>query len=103
MSDSNDSHPWESKFVIVRTYAAGVHFGILKSYDAKTRHIYLMNSRRIWQWEGAFTLSAVATDGITGGRLSKFIPEIMIGDVIEIIPCSGKATASLLEFAEHKP
>ncbi len=39
--------------VLVRTYSAGVHFGILVKRDGK--EVTLANCRRIWSWNGANT------------------------------------------------
>lgn len=96
-------HPSLGKYVVVRTYAAGVHVGVLKDYDYITRHAVLTDSRRIWSWEGAFTLSAVAVDGITGGRIAIPLDEIMIAQVEEIIPCSSVAESNLRGKEVHKP
>ena len=72
--------------VLIRTYSAGVHIGTLKSLDG--REVVLTNARRLWSWSGAFTLNAVATDGVTrsGSRISTPVPEITLLDAIEIIP-----------------
>ena len=51
------------KKVIVRTYSAGVHYGTLAAQDGK--QVTLTDARRIWYWEGAFTLSAVAQNGVS--------------------------------------
>ncbi len=82
---------YEGKYVVIRTWAAGVHVGFLKSYDAVTRHAVLTESRRIWKWEGAFTLSELSQDGISGGKIAIPLPEIMITQVEEIIPTSEKS------------
>jgi hypothetical protein len=80
------------KDVIVRTYSAGVHFGTLVSHNGK--EVVLSNARRIWYWEGAFTLSAVSQKGITEkSKLSMEVPEILLTEAIEIIPCSEAAAA----------
>lgn len=72
--------------VIVRTYSAGVHIGTLKSRDG--REVTLTNARRLWSWQGAFTLNAVATKGINreGSRISLPVPEILLLETIEILP-----------------
>lgn len=87
--------------VIVRTYSAGVHFGTLSQRDEK--EALLTDARRIWRWEGAFTLSAVAQDGIKRGKLSRPVPSILLTEAIEIIPCSPGAVDSLTAMKEHKP
>lgn len=88
------------KQVIVRTYSAGVHFGELASHTGK--EVVLKNARRIWYWEGAFTLSAVAQSGVSKkSKLSVEVPEILITEAIEIIPCSEAATANLRSLKAH--
>ena len=65
------------KYCIIRTYSAGVHAGILKSRDGK--EVTLTDARRIWYWDGAATLSQLATDGTNAPENCKFpaaIPEI---------------------------
>lgn len=51
--------------VIIRTYSAGVHYGKLVETErnAGGTHVVLENSRRIWQWSGANSLSELATIG----------------------------------------
>lgn len=89
------------KDVIVRTYSAGVHFGTLDSRNGK--ELVLKNARRIWYWEGAFTLSAVATEGVgTASKLSVAVPEILLTEAIEIIPCSEAASANLRTLKAHE-
>lgn len=89
------------KRVIVRTYSAGVHFGTMIGREGKDVH--LNDARRIWEWRGAFTLSAVAEKGITGGRISISVPTILLTEAIEIIPCSDASAAILTKIEAHKP
>lgn len=90
------------KNVIVRTYSAGVHFGILKAREG--REVVLVDARRIWYWSGAFTLSAVAIKGVDrASKLSVFVPEILLIEAIEIIPCSPEASAVLRSLPAHDP
>ena len=53
------------KNVIIRTYSAGVHFGVLvhKEYTPAGTIVILKNARRIYSWKGANTLSDLATLG----------------------------------------
>jgi hypothetical protein len=89
------------KDVIVRTYSAGVHFGTLKS--KKKKEVVLTNARRIWYWEGAFTLSRVAEKGVAKtSKLSVVIPEIMLTEAIEIIPCTEAAITNLRALKAHE-
>ena len=72
--------------VIVRTYSAGVHVGAVKERNGQ--EVVLTNARRLWKWEGAFTLNAVATAGVkrNDSRISVPVPEITLIQAIEIIP-----------------
>lgn len=49
------------KYVIVRTYSAGVFAGELESRTGQ--EVVLRNARRIWYWVGAATLSQLAMEG----------------------------------------
>ena len=71
---------------IVRTYSAGVHIGVVKSRSGT--EVELTGARRLWSWEGAFTLNEVATGGVkrASSRISKPIPSILLLQSIEIIP-----------------
>jgi hypothetical protein len=76
--------------VIIRTYSAGVHVGVLKEKNGS--EITLTNARRIWKWNGAFTLNAVAKNGVDRkeSRISVHVPEITLLDAVEILPvCEG--------------
>ena len=80
------------KYCIIRTYSAGVHAGYLKERNGK--EVTLINARRIWYWSGAFTLSAIAVDGVSKPDECKFsciVPKITLTEAIEIIPCTEKA------------
>ncbi len=101
--ENDYKHPYQGMYVLVRTYASGVHCGYLKEYDPQTRHIFLTEVRRIYSWEGAFTLNAVVTDGIKDGKMPLALPEIMISDVLEIIKCSDVAVDNLRNFPVHTP
>ena len=95
---ATQKHRYIGKYVLVRTYAAGVHIGILDEYSSLTREAFIKETRRIWSWEGAFTLSAIADTGITGGKLAVTLPELMVTQVEELIPCSEAAEKCLREW-----
>lgn len=81
--------------VLVRTYSAGVHFGT--PGKLKGRELTLTNARRIWQWYGAKTLHEIATSGIDEARSRVSVPvaSITLTEVIEVIPMTASAVASL--------
>lgn len=90
-------------FVIVRCAAAGVHIGTLKSKDGN--EVVLTNSRRVWYWSGAASLSQMSIDGVANPDQCKFPPpvqSITLLGVIEIIPCTEKAQKSLMGVPEWK-
>jgi hypothetical protein len=51
----------KEKYVIVRTYSAGVFAGTLIS--RKGAEVELTNARRMWYWKGAASLSQLAVEG----------------------------------------
>ena len=91
----------KGKYVVVRTYSAGVHVGTLVSQNG--REVTLKNARRMYQWIGAFTLSEVSQHGISGGKVACIVPTIVLTEAIEIIPCSAVGKKSLIGIAEYKP
>ena len=83
---------------VVRCNRAGVFFGTLKEYDSATREATLENVRRLWYWNGAASLSELATNGVARPNDCKFtvtVPEMAVMEVIEIIPVSDKAVKSI--------
>lgn len=93
------------KKVIIRTYSAGVHYGTLAKRESTAAgvEVTLTDARRLWYWDGAFTLSAVSQNGVKEtSKLSIAVPEIELV-AIEIIPCSDKAIACLDKLPAHDP
>lgn len=85
------------KYCIVRTYSAGVFAGILQGLG-DNKHGIVTNARRIWYWEGAASLSQLAMDGTTKPENCKFpceVDEVLLTEVIEVIPCTQKAIDSI--------
>ena len=86
----------ESKFVVVRTYSAGVHFGKLVSQSDDAKVVVLKAARRMWRWSGAYTLNEVAAKGIGAeSKVSCPVPEIRLSEAIEVITCTSEGRASL--------
>lgn len=89
--------------VIIRGDRSGVFFGTLKEKNGT--EVKLADCRRLWSWNGAASISQIAVDGTVKPSECKFtvtVPEIVITDVIEIIPCSDKAIKSIEGVKEWK-
>jgi len=86
------SNPMIGRHVVARTFTAGVHIGTVVSQHGEETYL-LKDARRLWKWEGAFTLSEVATKGINskGSRMAVEIPEILLTNVNEMIPTTPEA------------
>ncbi len=86
----------DKKYVIVRTYSAGVFAGYLESQNGQ--EVTLSNARRLWYWSGAASLSQLAVDGTTDPKNCKFpveVPEVKLLQAIEILTVSSKAQESI--------
>jgi hypothetical protein len=97
----------ELKAVLIRSYAAGVHFGYLKDekFTEAGKVVTLINTRRIWYWDGAASLSQMALEGVKSPDKCKFsvtIDENEIVNVIETIPLTEKAFENLLKVKVWK-
>lgn len=84
------------KAVMIRTYSAGVHFGYLKSRNGK--EVELVNSRRIWYWSGAMSISQLAIEGsknINDCKIAMELPLLILTEAIEIIEMTEKSLTNL--------
>ena len=84
------------KYVIVRTYSAGVFAGYLESRTGT--EVVLRNARRIWYWSGAASLSQLATDGTSNPKDCKFpceVSRVELLNAIEILDVTEKAKKSI--------
>ena len=86
------------EYCMVRSYSAGVFAGYVEKRDGK--EVTLRNARRIWSWDGAASLSQLATDGTSKPENCKFpceVNKVILTEVIEIISISEKAKESIAE------
>ncbi len=82
------------QFVVVRTYTAGVHMGTLKEMSGTA--VLLEDARRLWRWNGAFSLNEVSQKGVAEtSRISEPVPAILLTQAIEVLPCSPQAKKNL--------
>jgi hypothetical protein len=90
----------KNKYVIVRTYSAGVFAGELVS--RKGQEVILRNARRIWYWAGAASLSQLAMEGTKKPEQCKFpcvVNRVELLQVIEILDTTKKARMSIEEVS----
>lgn len=84
------------KYVIVRTYSAGVFAGYLKERNGKEGT--LLNARRLWYWDGAASLSQLAMEGVSKPENCKFpceVPEVELTEIIEVLSVTQEAQESI--------
>ena len=80
---------------MIRTYSAGVHFGVVEKKEGK--ELLLVQARRVYSWAGACSLSQLATEGskeIADCRISVPVQSLVI-EYIEIIPMTENAVINL--------
>ena len=84
------------RYVIVRTYSAGVFAGELQSRNG--REVVLHNARRLWKWAGAASLSQLAMEGVKDPDNCMFpcaVNRVELLEVIEILDCTSSAEKSI--------
>jgi hypothetical protein len=80
------------KYVIVRTYSAGVFAGFLESRNGQ--EVVMRNSHRIWYWAGAASLSELAEKGTSKPSECK-VDRVELLQAIEILDCTDEAQESI--------
>ena len=102
-SAPKQAHPMLGRRCLVRTYSAGVHYGtVTYIIPGESMECLLENAGRLWKWEnGGLSLSAIANNGIKGGRINR-TGEIYLTNVIELIVLMPKAEATFEKFIEDK-
>ncbi len=93
----------EKQKYIIRGDRSGVFYGEISKRDG--REITLKNCRRLWYWNGAASLSQLATEGVKFPGNCNFtvtVEELTVLDAIEIIPCTDAACASIEGVPEWK-
>lgn len=86
---------------IIRADRAGVFYGEI--VERRGDEADLRNVRRVHSWRGAASLSQMAMDGVgPSSSLTMVVPSMTVLGVIEVIPCSAKATKCLDEYPVWK-
>ena len=86
----------KSRYVICRTYSAGVFAGEIVS--RKGQEVVMKNARRLWYWKGAASLSQLAMEGVQYPDECKFpceVNRVELLQVIEILDCTPMAIKSI--------
>lgn len=81
---------------MVRSNSAGVFAGTIVEREGK--EVLLRDARRIYYWSGAATLSQLSVEGTKNPSGCKFpcpVQEVLLTEVIEIIPMSERAIESI--------
>lgn len=92
----------EAPYVVARCRYAGAHAGLLEWRDGQ--EAILRDSRRLWHWNGAATLSEVAVDGVDS-RTCRFGTPVRVTliDVIEIIDTTSVGRKAIEDAPKWKP
>lgn len=91
------------KYVIVRTYSAGVFAGELVARSGK--EVTLKDARRLWYWAGAASLSQLAMEGTSKPLECKFpcpVERVELTEAIEILSVTAAAEKSIKEVSVWK-
>lgn len=84
------------KYVIARTYSAGVFAGELER--RKGQEVVLRRARRLWYWAGAASLSQLAVSGTSNPSACKFpvpVDRVELLQVIEILDVTPEARRNI--------
>ena len=84
-----------NKKVIARIERAGVFHGTLVYFDSEI--LRLKDARRIYYWEGALSVTDMASNGLTGGKISAPVTkvEFLADKVVELNECSNKSSKTI--------
>jgi hypothetical protein len=88
----------DGRYVIVRTYSAGVFAGEIESRSRQGQEVVLRNARRVWSWAGAATLSELAQRGTSKPSECKFpvpVDRVELMQAIEILDVTEAARKSI--------
>ena len=89
--------------VIARGNNSGVYYGTLTAREGQ--ECVLTNVRNIWFWDGAATLLQLSSEGAKHPEKCQFtlyVDELVLTDVIVILPCTAEAIANIEAVEEWK-
>lgn len=88
---------------IVRCDRAGVFFGEIK--ERRGDEVTMTNVRKLWYWDGACAVEHLAMEGTKKPGSCQFtvtVPEMELMGVIQVLPCTEAAVASIEAVREWK-
>lgn len=97
-NDSKKMENYIGRKCIVRCYSAGVFFGEVKEVtsDANGLNVRLANARKVWYWTGAAAVEQLSQDGCGDeSKITVAVPDLVVADAVQIIPCADRAIANL--------
>lgn len=104
LKEASEKPAWRDlKYVICRTYSAGVFAGHLEGRNGQ--EVVLRHARRIWYWAGAASLSQLAMEGTSKPDQCKFpvpVDRVELLQAIEILDCTPVAKESIEAVKEWR-
>lgn len=99
----SDVEPFLGKYVLVRTYSAGLFAGILNARYGK--RVVLKNARQLWRWHTAnngLSICEIAVYGVNHekSKICCVTPFIEIEEV-QIVPCNDIGRKSIESAPEY--
>lgn len=95
-----------SEFSIVRCDRSGVFFGKIEFLDHPSgKKAIIRDVRNLHYWDGAASVLQLGLEGVKAPESCRFtlvVPEIIVTDVIQVVPCTKEAEKSLANVAVWK-
>ena len=91
--------------VLIRDHKAGIHVGVLHSFDAATKTAELRDARKIWYWAGAASCHGIAARGLdtAESKIAPIVSAVISCDVVEIVAMTDKAFSCVIGAPEWTP
>ena len=93
----------DNKKYIIRCDRSGVFYGEIAKREGQ--EVTIRNARQLWYWDGAASLMQLANEGVKKPQNCKFtvtVAEIVVLDVVELLPCSDEAIQSIEAVPEWR-
>ena len=89
-----------SAYSVIRCANSGVFFGIIGPLTGPLgRTAEITNARNLYSWKGAASLMQLGLEGVKdpgGCQFTVTVPKITVTDVIQVVPCTAEAEASIM-------